>query len=41
MKYIIHGDNTDSIKEYIESKLDRLNKYLSNDDITANIVTKK
>lgn len=41
MKYIIHGDNTASIKEYIESKLDRLDKYFSSDDITATIVTKK
>jgi putative sigma-54 modulation protein len=41
MKYIIHGDNTASIKEYIESKLDRLDKYFNNDDITATIVTKK
>ena len=41
MKYIIHGDNTASIKEYIESKLERLDKYFSNDDITATIVTKK
>ena len=41
MKYIIHGDNTTSIKEYIEQKLDRLDKYFNNDDITATIVTKK
>ena len=41
MKYIIHGDNTASIKEYIESKLDRLNKYFNSDDVTATIVTKK
>ena len=41
MKYIIHGDNTASIKEYIEQKLDRLDKYFNNADITATIVTKK
>ena len=41
MKYTIHGDNTKAIKDYIELKLDRLNKYFSNDDITATIVTKK
>ena len=38
MKYIIHGDNTASIKEYIEQKLDRLDKYFNNADITATIV---
>ena len=41
MKYIIRGDNTESIKDYIESKLDKLNKYFNSDDITATIVTKK
>lgn len=44
MKYIIRSqkmDNTDSIKEYIETKLSRLDKYFGeSDDIEANIVTK-
>lgn len=41
MKYIIRGDNTESIKDYIESKLDKLDKYFSSDDLTANVLTKK
>ena len=41
MQYIIRGDNTKSIKEYIESKLSKLDKYLSNDNYTATILTKK
>ena len=41
MQYIIRGNNTDSIKEYIESKLDKLNKYINTDDLTATVVTKK
>lgn len=41
MKYIIRGDNTESIKEYIESKLDKLDKYFNSDDLTATVVTKK
>ena len=41
MQYIIRGDNTKSIKEYIESKLSKLDKYFSNDDYTATILTKK
>lgn len=44
MKYIIRSqkmDNTDSIKEYIESKLSRLDKYFGeSDDIEAYVVTK-
>lgn len=44
MKYIIRGhkiENTDSIKEYIENKLGRLDKYFeSPDDIEAVILTK-
>lgn len=41
MQYIIRGNNTDSIKEYIESKLEKLNKYFSADNLTATVVTKK
>ncbi len=41
MQYIIRGDNTKSIKEYIESKLSKLDKYLSNGNYTATILTKK
>ncbi len=41
MKYIIRGDNTDSIKDYIESKLDKLNKYFNSDNCTATVLTKK
>ena len=41
MQYIIRGNNTDSIKEYIESKLDKLNKYIDTDNLTATVVTKK
>lgn len=41
MQYIIRGNNTDSIKEYIESKLDKLDKYFNTDDLTATVVTKK
>jgi len=43
MKYNIRGDKmvvTDSIKNYVESKLDKLNKYFSEDDLTANVLTK-
>jgi len=43
MKYNIRGDKmvvTDSIKEYVESKLDKLNKYFTEDDLTANVLTK-
>ena len=41
MKYIIRGDNTDSIKDYIESKLDKLNKYFNSENCTATVLTKK
>ena len=41
MQYIIRGDNTKSIKEYIESKLSKLDKYFNNDDFTATVLTKK
>lgn len=41
MEYIIRGDNTKSIKDYIESKLDRLNKYFNSENCTATILTKK
>jgi len=44
MKFNIHGKKveiTDSIKSYIEKKISKLDKYLSNpDDITANIVAR-
>ena len=43
MKYNIRGDKmivTDSIKSYVESKLDKLNKYFNEDDLTANVLTK-
>ena len=41
MKYIIRGDNTQSIKEYIELKLDRLNKYFNEKDYEASVLTRK
>lgn len=41
MKYIIRGDNTQSIKEYIESKLDRLDKYFNEKEYEASVLTKK
>ena len=41
MQYIIRGNNTDSIKEYIESKLDKLNKYFDTTELTATVLTKK
>lgn len=44
MKYIIRSakmENTDAIKEYIESKLARLDKYFQDsDEIEANVLTK-
>ena len=44
MKYIIRSqkmENTDSIKEYIESKLNKLDKYFENsDEIEATVLTK-
>ena len=45
MKYLIRGDkyeNTEAIKEYIEAKLSRLDKYIKDsDDIEAVVLTKK
>ena len=41
MEFIIRGDNTNSIKDYIESKLERLSKYLKDDSLTATVVTRK
>lgn len=41
MKYNIRGDKlevTDAINDYVESKLDRLNKYFKEDDILANVL---
>ncbi len=41
MKYNIRGDKlevTDAIGSYVESKLDRLNKYFKEDDILANVL---
>ena len=41
MKYNIRGDKleiTDAINNYVESKLDRLNKYFKEDDILANVL---
>ncbi len=41
MKYNIRGDKlevTDAIGNYVETKLDRLNKYFKNDDILANVL---
>ena len=44
MEIIIHGDKikvTDAMKDYIEEKLGRLNKYLENsDDVRANVIVK-
>lgn len=44
MKYIIRGhkmENTESIKEYIQGKLSKLDKYFDNsDDIEAVVITK-
>lgn len=44
MEIIIHGDKlkvTDSMKEYIEEKLEKLNKYLeSSDTVRANVIVK-
>ena len=44
MKYIIRSakmENTDAIKEYIENKLTRLDKYFQDsDEIEANVLTK-
>lgn len=41
MKYNIRGDKlvvTEAINNYVESKLDRLNKYFKEDDILANVL---
>ena len=41
MKYNIRGDKlevTDAIANYVESKLDRLNKYFKEDNILANVL---
>ena len=41
MKYNIRGDKlevTDAINNYVESKLDRLNKYFKDEDILANVL---
>jgi putative sigma-54 modulation protein len=41
MKYNIRGDKlevTDAINNYVESKLDRLNKYFKEDNILANVL---
>ena len=43
MKYNIRGDKlevTDAINNYVESKLDRLNKYFKEDEILANVLLK-
>lgn len=43
MKYNIRGDKmvvTDAIKNYTMEKLDRLNKYFNDEDMTANVLTK-
>ena len=43
MKYNIRGDKlevTDAIESYVESKLDRLNKYFKEDEILANVLLK-
>ena len=43
MKYNIRGDKlevTEAIGNYVESKLDRLNKYFKEDEILANVLLK-
>ena len=43
MKYNIRGDKlevTDAINNYVESKLDKLNKYFKEDNILANVLLK-
>ena len=43
MKYNIRGDKlevTSAIENYVENKLDRLNKYFQNDEVVANVVLK-
>ena len=41
MKYNIRGDKlevTSAIENYVENKLDRLNKYYQNDEVVANVL---
>ncbi len=43
MKYNIRGDKmlvTDAIKEYVENKLNKLNKYFKDDNLKANVLTR-
>ena len=43
MKYNIRGDKlevTNAIENYVENKLDRLNKYFQNDEVVANVLLK-
>ena len=43
MKYNIRGDKmvvTEAIRDYVTDKLSRLDKYFSEDEITANVLTK-
>ncbi len=43
MKFNVRGDNlvvTDAIKDYIETKIGKLDKYFKEDSITANILLK-
>ena len=43
MKYNIRGDKmvvTDAIRDYTEEKLQKLEKYFKDDDITANVLTR-
>ena len=43
MKYNIRGDKlvvTDALNDYVESKLNKLNKYFKEDDILANVLLK-
>lgn len=44
MEIIIHGDKlkvTDAMKEYIEEKLEKLNKYLENsENVRASVIVK-
>ena len=41
MKFIIRGDNTAAIKDYIENKIEKITKYLDSDDLEATVVTRK
>lgn len=43
MKYNIRGDKlevTSAIENYVENKLDKLNKYFQNDEVVANVLLK-